>query len=86
MDFTKLTKRAKDVLDQRGGMQSVVDDAKELRDIATRKDGSASDKLKEAASALRTPGAGDQAAEPPAPVQEAPAREASRPPQDPPAA
>ena len=57
MDFTRLTKRAKDVIDQRGGMKSVVDDAKELKDIAQRRDGSAGDKLKEAASALRTPGA-----------------------------
>ena len=55
VDFSKLTNRAKQVVQQRGGMDSVKKDAGQLRDIA-RQPGSATDKVKAAAAALREPG------------------------------
>ena len=57
VDFNKLAQRAKQVIDQRGGPKSVAEDAKELRDIAGHRGESTTDKLKEAAEALRQPGA-----------------------------
>jgi hypothetical protein len=48
--------RAKRTVDDRGGVDSVKDDAEELRDIA-RGEGSAADKAKEAAEAVKDPGA-----------------------------
>ena len=64
MNMSKLTDQAKRLIRKRGGVKSLKEDAMELKGIAT-KDGSLSDKAKEAATALKDPGApGDG---PPAP-------------------
>ncbi len=56
MDFKKLTDQAKKVVDKRGGTESVKEDAQELKGIFSSK-GSLSDKAKEAAKAIKDPGA-----------------------------
>jgi hypothetical protein len=57
--------RAKRTVDDRGGVDSLKEDAEELRDIARGK-GSTTDKAKEAAEALKDPGAaGGEPASPP---------------------
>jgi hypothetical protein len=56
MDFKSLTRRAKRLIDKRGGTDSLKEDADELRDIARGK-GSMSDKAKAAADAVKEPGA-----------------------------
>lgn len=56
MDFDKLKNKASELVKQRGGMESVKEDAEELKDIATS-DGSLTDKGKEAVDALKDPGA-----------------------------
>ena len=48
--------RAKQVVDKRGGTDALKEDAQELKDIASGK-GSAQDKAKRAADALKDPGA-----------------------------
>lgn len=58
VDFGKLTDRAKKLFADRGGAKSASEDANELKDIAGR-DESTTDKAKDAASAIREPGAGD---------------------------
>jgi len=57
VDFKKLTDKAKDVIAERGGTDSLKEDAGELKDIATGK-GSMTEKAKEAAEALKEPGKG----------------------------
>jgi hypothetical protein len=57
MDFRRLQRKAKELIDRRGGTTSLKEDAEELRDIA-RGRGSASEKAKRAADALKEPGAG----------------------------
>jgi hypothetical protein len=57
MGLKDLTDKAKQMVDRRGGTDSVKEDAEELKDVA-RGDGSTTDKAKEAADALREPGAG----------------------------
>ena len=57
MDWKRMADRAKQVIDKRGGSQSVKEDAEELLDIAKNRD-STSDKFKEAVEAIREPGAG----------------------------
>jgi hypothetical protein len=56
MDFGSLTKKAKQLVNKRGGTDALKEDAEELKDIAAGK-GSVTDKAKEAAEALRDPGA-----------------------------
>ena len=56
MDFNKLFRRAKKVVDDRGGTGALKEDAEEVAAVA-RGRGSAGDKLKEAADALKDPGA-----------------------------
>ena len=56
MDLGKLADEAKKLVDERGGMDSLKEDAEELKDIATGDDGLA-DKAKEAAEAVKDPGA-----------------------------
>ncbi len=56
MDWKKLAAQAKAIVDQRGGPESVKEDAEELMDIA-KGQGSMSDKLKSAAEAVKEPGA-----------------------------
>lgn len=51
----KLAIQAKKTIDARGGTESLKEDAQELRNIA-RGQGSAKDKLKAAAQAIKTPG------------------------------
>ena len=60
VDFGKLAERAKKVVQERGGMASVKEDLGEMRDIA-RSDGSVTDKARQAAEALREPGARPEA-------------------------
>jgi hypothetical protein len=66
MDFEKLADKAKqvaeranEVVEQRGGVEALKEDAEELRDIA-RGDGGLVDKAKDAAEAVRDPGAPGQ--------------------------
>jgi hypothetical protein len=55
VDFKKLSDRAKDLVEKRGGTDSLKEDAAELKEIATGK-GSLSDKAKAAAAAIKDPG------------------------------
>ena len=55
MDLGKLADEAKKLVDDRGGMESLEEDAEELKDIATGDD-SLVDKAKEAAEAVKDPG------------------------------
>ena len=74
MDFKKITDRAKDLVEKRGGPESVKQDAEELKGIAGGQ-GSLTDKAKAAAAAIKEPGAADDAS--PAPAESAPAAEAT---------
>ena len=56
MDLKRLTNRAKDLVEKRGGAESVKEDATELKDIAAGK-GALKDKAKAAAEAIKQPGA-----------------------------
>jgi hypothetical protein len=56
MDFRSLAGKAKQVIDKRGGTESLKEDAEELKDIAGG-GGSLADKAKEAAEAVKDPGA-----------------------------
>jgi hypothetical protein len=56
VNFRKLTEKAKDVVDKRGGTDSLKQDASELRGIAKGK-GSLKDKARAAKDALKDPGA-----------------------------
>ena len=61
MNLGKLASEAKKLIDKRGGTESLKEDAMELKDIAGKK-GSLADKAKDAADALKDPGApGDPA-------------------------
>ena len=56
MDFDKLGDEAKHLLDERGGVDSLKEDAEELKDIVEG-GGSLIDKAKAAAEAIKDPGA-----------------------------
>ena len=56
MDIGRLADEAKKLIDERGGMDALKEDALELKDIATG-EGSLTDKAKAAAEALQDPGA-----------------------------
>jgi hypothetical protein len=56
MKLGSLVNRAKRVVEQRGGTDALKKDAEELKDIATSK-GSTQAKAKQAAEALKDPGA-----------------------------
>lgn len=56
MDLKRLFNKGKKVVDERGGVESLKEDAAELKDIAKGK-GSLSDKAKGAAAAIKDPGA-----------------------------
>jgi hypothetical protein len=56
VNFKRLTDQAKKVVDKRGGMDSLKEDAGELRDIAKGK-GSLKDKAKAAGKPVKDPGA-----------------------------
>lgn len=66
MDLKRLTNRAKDLVDKRGGADSVKQDASELRDIA-KGQGTLKDKAKAAAQAVKKPGVAPDSAESPKP-------------------
>jgi hypothetical protein len=66
--FEKLALRAKKMVDERGGLESLKADAAQLKDIA-KGEGTMSEKAKAAAQAIKTPGA-DEAGDG-APMQEA---------------
>ena len=54
----KLAEQAKRIVDQRGGVESLKEDARELRDIA-RGEGTPKEKARRAAEALKDPGGRD---------------------------
>ncbi|MGE5408315.1 MAG: hypothetical protein ACM3NV_06855 [Syntrophothermus sp.] len=56
MKMNKLFDKAKKAIDNRGGMESLKEDAAELKDVAKGK-GSLSEKAKAAAAAIKEPGA-----------------------------
>ena len=56
MNWKAMADKAKQTFQQRGGSEAAKGDAEELRDIA-RGQGSLADKAKEAAAAIREPGA-----------------------------
>ena len=58
VDWKKLADQASDVVEKRGGIKSLEEDAGELVEIA-KGGGTVSDKAKQAANALKEPGAGD---------------------------
>ena len=58
MDFKRLSSRAKDLVDKRGGTESLKQDAEQLREIA-KGSGSLGDKAKAAVGAIKDPG-GDE--------------------------
>ena len=55
MDFGNLTKKAKQLVDKRGGTDALKEDAEEVKDIVSG-EGSAMDKAKAAGEALKDPG------------------------------
>ncbi|MFN8110391.1 MAG: hypothetical protein U0Y82_11195 [Thermoleophilia bacterium] len=59
MDLGDIVNKAKKVIDDRGGMEALKEDAMELKDIATGKE-SLADKAKEAVEAIKDPGAPGQ--------------------------
>jgi hypothetical protein len=56
MGLSDLVNRAKEMVQRRGGTESLKQDAEELKDVA-RSEGSTSDKLKKGAEAVKEPGA-----------------------------
>ena len=56
MTFGDIVNKAKTVIDERGGIGALKDDASELAGIV-QSDGSLMDKAKQAASAIKDPGA-----------------------------
>ncbi|MGD9573259.1 MAG: hypothetical protein AB7V62_15355 [Thermoleophilia bacterium] len=56
MDIDKITEQAKQIIEDRGGMDALKDDAMELKDIATG-EGSLTDKAKAAVEAIKDAGA-----------------------------
>ena len=78
MDLKRLSSRAKDLVEKRGGTDSVKQDADQLKGIA-KGPGSISEKAKAAVSALKDPGAdASRTAAEPAPVREAATPERAR--------
>jgi hypothetical protein len=72
VDFKKLSDRAKDLVEKRGGTEGLKQDATQLREIA-RGQGSIADKAKQAAAALKETG-GSEPAAPAADASPAPER------------
>lgn len=57
VNFKRLSDKAKDLIEKRGGTEALKQDAEQLKDIA-KGPGSFSEKAKRAADALKQPGAG----------------------------
>jgi hypothetical protein len=74
MDLKGLFNKGKKIVDERGGVESLKEDAQELAGIAKQK-GSLSDKAKEAAAAVKEPGTNE--ADQPEPQERHPNREAT---------
>jgi hypothetical protein len=74
MDFKQLSNKAKELVEKRGGSDSLKEDAEELKDIA-KGEGSVADKAKAAASAIKEPGADEPDA---SPAEAAPETERAR--------
>jgi hypothetical protein len=55
VNFRNITDKAKELVEKRGGTESLKDDAAELKDIATG-EGSLKDKAKAAVEAVKEPG------------------------------
>jgi hypothetical protein len=74
MDFKSLQRKTKQLIDRRGGTDSLKADAEELKDIA-KGPGSFADKAKRAGDALKEPGAEgpDKPASPHSPATDKPA-------------
>ena len=68
VNFKKLTDKAKDQVDKRGGTDALKGDLDELKDIAKSK-GSVKDKAKAAGQAIKEPGAKGEGADADAPQQ-----------------
>ena len=79
MDLKSLQRKAKQLIDRRGGTESVKADAQELKDIA-KGPGSVTDKAKRAGEALKDPGAKgpDTPTAPPPAGSDAPATQEPR--------
>ena len=84
MDFKRLSGKARDLVEKRGGTGNLKEDAAELRKIA-KGPGGIKDKARSAAEALKKPGAEQgsdvgervqEATPKPSPRDDAPAREA----------
>jgi hypothetical protein len=69
MDFKSLQRKTKQLIDKRGGTDSLKADAEELKNIA-KGPGSVTDKAKRAGEALKDPGA--KGPDTPAPDSDAP--------------
>lgn len=69
MDIGRIADKAKQAIEDRGGMDSLKEDAAELKDIATG-EGSLKDKAKAAVEAIKDPGAKDEPAAAAAPEAE----------------
>lgn len=74
MDFNKLRRSAEKLVEKRGGTDALKEDLAELKDIAKGKE-SLGEKAKEAAAALKDPGAkgGERPATTPVPDPDPPA-------------
>jgi hypothetical protein len=70
MDLKKLFSKGKKMVDDRGGVDSLKEDAQELADIAKGK-GSLGDKAKDAAAAVKEPGTNQPAGQERHPNREA---------------
>ncbi|HEV3377412.1 MAG TPA: hypothetical protein VG126_09050 [Thermoleophilaceae bacterium] len=79
MDLKSLQRKAKQLIDRRGGTDSLKADAEELKDIA-KGSGSVADKVKRAGDALKDPGTKgpDTPASPRPPAADTPAPTAER--------
>jgi hypothetical protein len=82
MDLKGLQRKAKELIDKRGGSEALKADAEELRDIA-KGQGSLSDKAKRAGEALKDPGAKGADTAPASPADTPPAPRADTPPPPP---
>lgn len=58
MKFNRITDKAKQMIDKRGGMDALKEDLQEVKDVAAGR-GSLRDKARAAADALKTPGKND---------------------------
>jgi hypothetical protein len=65
MDWQAMVDKVKQVFQQRGGTQAAKEDAQELRDVS-QEQGSTTDKARDAAQAIREPGAPSPGAQSPA--------------------